>query len=819
MASQQDEIAQLEAEKERLLLEKEREQLLAQAPSDSGSIAETAAEIAPMAETAIRNLAEGMSFGASEPILSSLNAATQNLIRAGENPKDVADFFANAFSPERISEAYQVDLERRRQLKREYPAASAFEVLGAMLPQGLVAKAAGALAGGAGKLTAAAAETELAKKLSQLPGAALTGRLVATGAAGAATAAPLYATQKAIEETAGFVKPGELPPVSEVAAMGAAIPAGLVGAIEAPGAIGRAAPAVAKAGGTVGKKALTAVFGIPEGAIGPYLENAPLVREYLAGAKELERLKQKPLGAGVTEQLQQKANVALEPLREELAAAQAGVEKTTAEAASAQKVMKTALAEDILEAQKELRTKLSEESSKSYEILDRKKGAADFSGLENEIESVRKSLEISGTGKIISSERKAVSEKLKEISKEAIEGLGEKTAVPFPRVKEVLQQIDDEIRKFDNPKNPSEFSEIGAAKLLEVRSLIDSRIKQIPEYDAQMAVVRKLRDLNNRVGLMTGDTTFGISPGRLTTMSRPGSLQAKTLKELGDVTQRDLTTPIAGVPVRPQLPPGVSIQPEYLSWVKSTEDAIAANDALLHAQNIADSVKGLMNSKENFNPIRSMMIGKDPKWESYLKTLTQLSGEDFSRQVSAARTAEQLLLDRTKGSRATNMLALTSGGLTYAVTGNEKTAGFVMGLGALLGPVVDKWGGQIGQKVLDAYLKISGVPTVGKLGTALASVPDELRTKIVADFARGVAASPQELFEIPKDQRQYAAIEIQNSPSLTPMQKAKASNMVINQGMIDADTMKLVMLSQPAELPMPQSAIERIFTPPRQARE
>ena len=851
----QDELTRLKEEEELLMLKAEEERLAAQVAKPSAPTA-PAQPFDPLAafETYTRSIAEGVSLGASEWASSKINAVVNNLIQAGENPKDVADFFAAAFDPEKIQQQYQLDVERRRALKARYPEfAMGGELTSGLIPFGPAAKAAGAVAKGAGALIEAGAATQAAQALAKVPGAPALGQLAGAAGIGAATAGSMYGTQKALEEAAGFVRPGELPDVSQVAGLGAGVGAGIAAL--------PAVPAMAKFG-------LSAATRVPKEAIEGYLQEPavirPMIEEAMApggltpqaqvwsriGAavepfeKQLIEAEKAVIStkgelAATKGELASAIKIKKEKLQEQLSKAEtaaAGAKKTETQFYKAAKLPET-FADDIVDSATALKARLGEESRKSYSILEEQKGAADFTNILPEVQATQQSLLVDG--QLLSAEEAKAFAAVQDWMEKLPKVMGDFGAVPFPRVKRIIQSLDRDLEKVST-HGSADFSELTYSKLMEFRRLLDSRLKSIPEYAKQMETVNGLMELRGKVSSFLGRENK--IAGKLDRLWVPNNPDADLVARLGQETGKDFATPLVEFGARKQIGASPALlqqaidqlpetsqllkaqarvrrskrfgaeerlaPEEYTAWVQSETDAAAAQNALLKADKMVKAMGPLANERGRFSAVRQLMLGKNPAYETYLSELSKMSGEDFTREVNAARTAEQLLTrSGVASSKMTNTFAFSAaGGMTF-LTGDPQLGGAAVGLGAVLGNLSDAYGARFAQKALDAYLSVQGMPTVSKLMTAFQGLPDSLRAQVVGDFARAVAASRQEIFDVPKVQRSYAEAEIKASQALSPLQKARATQMIRQQGLIDAETVKSVMLGQPAAMPSPAKAL------------
>jgi hypothetical protein len=132
-------------------------------------------------ETGARSGLEGLTLGASEPIISGINAVVGNLIDAGFDADTIGEFAKKAASSSAIEQQYQKDVERRRKLEAELPqVAIPSEIAGAVAP-GFISGGAASVAAGLPKLGMAAGEIA-AKGVPTALGKAITRGAMSAGA-------------------------------------------------------------------------------------------------------------------------------------------------------------------------------------------------------------------------------------------------------------------------------------------------------------------------------------------------------------------------------------------------------------------------------------------------------------------------------------------------------------------------------------------------------------------------------------------------------------------------------------------------------------
>lgn len=811
-------------------------------------------ELAESIETAGRSIAESATVGGSEFAFGGVNAVISSLIDAGENPKDIADFLSSAFNPEKLKAEYASDVARRRAVRAEHPAADITgQLYGGILPVGPAAWLAKGISSAAKGTTAAIGATKAAQAAKAIPGMEAAGALATGAGTAAAQGGIAYGLQKNIEEATGYAKPGELPSTGEVAGMAGKIGAGIA-----------ALPAIPVAA----KLGLSAASRVPVDAIESYLKDyasiRPMINEALKpdglspqaqvstkigeAAEEITSAQAVAKEAAISakadqrvakSELNQAVALKKQQLQDELATAKAGAgQAKQAETAYYKEArLSKGFADDVVDGAERLKSRLGEESKKSYDILDKQKGTADFSGVLEEVQGAQANLLVNG--QLLSAEEAKAFAVLQDWMEKIPSVMDDLGAVPYPRVKRIIQSIDRDIRKYSTPGS-ADFSELGRTKLMELRQILDSRLKAIPEYAEQMKTVKDLMDLQGEMSSFLGRENR--IQGKLDRMWVPNNPDADLIVRLGQATDKNFAPELTDFAARKQV--GASPQQlqaaidalpetsellkaqarvkrakrigaeqtlapnEYTAWVKSQEDAIAAQAALQAADKAVKSIGPLSKEIGRFSAVRQLMTGKNPAYDDFLKALSQMSEQDFTREINAARTAEKFLeRSGAASSKQTNTWAFGFGALGTMIFGDVKSGMASSGLGALLGNLSDAYGPRIAQKTLDAVISIEGMPTVNKLMRSMQGVPDSVRGQVVGSFVRAVSSSRQEMLDVAAADRDYIEGEIKSSQALTPMQKAKASAMVRQHGLIDSDTAKQIMLGTPASTPNPSKAL------------
>ncbi len=307
--------------------------------------------------------------------------------------------------------------------------------------------------------------------------------------------------------------------------------------------------------------------------------------------------------------------------------------------------------------------------------------------------------------------------------------------IPAREIKKILQQIDKSDKaKYGDPGFDSRVSE--AYKF--IRGTIDQAVKdRNPAYRAKMEEVA--RDMN----------LFERSLDRFrdprSTVSRLNSINARTagedqklLAELGQATGRDFVTPIqqfsqaqttlADPRALDKIKRGL---PEYKEtrlkgmelarnqrpdaqgkFVEQSTQGLAAERAAAEGS-LAQKIKEFeeaqakltgfdrlsqLNSQSSIKSLMRAPGQENIETRKALEALSKASGKDFVQMVDDLRVANNFNGEYRNGARNT-VLGATFG---FALTQSPYGAS----IGASIGGVVDRFGPQIAQKVLDGVLKV-----------------------------------------------------------------------------------------------------------------
>lgn len=789
-----------------------------------------------------RSMAEGATLGISEPVISG----TKALVGAMFGDKPMGDSFG-----EDVKNRYMWDKEVRRAQQAYNPGQDmAGELLGSIMPWSLGARAAKLLGKGletgykAAKVGDAASKSTAAYEIGKN---ALSGAVIGTA---------IPKIQEGVEVASGFLKPSEMNSVAAQAGLGAGIGAA---ATALPMGVGAVAGRAGKASEWALKKFIKTVFGVPEEAVEHYLQDPQFVRQVIEKAREqkvppffdvIEQINEatQPIKAGKAKAVQD-----FEEARRAAKAAKEGYRfffnnaKKEGDAAALetkqsykQATLPMGFQDEVEEAVADLGKKLSEESNKSYQILELQDGAADVSDMYRFIVNQQKSLYTKGQLLTDPKQRAfAVLQKYKQFFKDEKE-------LPFPMIKQIIQDMDTDLGEIQAKRNAGEFNELPYTKLMETRRYIDSKLKAIEPFAEQMKFVHYLWELKDKAGKFLGRPGTDLAK-KLEGAWRPDGKTGEFLSELGEITGRKWTKDLAEFSARRQVGAnptalkevisatpevafadkaqqalrfpnkadfgGFDIPPEFTSWMQSEADVIATKIALQRMQAEMDKIAPFLRDDVT-GAVRKVMLGKNPTYINYLKELSQMTGQDFEREIKAARTAEYFMMNYTQGSKRVNFGALLGSGMLGAVTKDPVAAVIGSSAGAVIGAVNDSYGSTIAQKMVDGFVWLNQtktIPTVRDFKIAFKPLPSELKNRIVEDLVQSIVSSIPENYEIAQPNRAPNAFLIQASQGLSPIEKAKAKLRLERDGVMHSSTIQKMMLEQDQPTDQKQEMVKRVF--------
>lgn len=328
--------------------------------------------------------------------------------------------------------------------------------------------------------------------------------------------------------------------------------------------------------------------------------------------------------------------------------------------------------------------------------------------------------------------------------------------VPARELKKILQQIDNsEKALYGQPGFDSRVSQ--AYKM--VRATIDDAIKVAnPEYREKMAEVAEKTGLLNKAIERFGDPRATVS--RLNSInSRTAGEDRKILEALGGKTGGDFMSPVDAFSeaqsklkypdaIKQGLKSGSKIdeieaqlgqlsrpesQPEFIKDVIA-KSGLPEKQAQA-GEGLSAAINKLKGAEENLQPFKSLgpfstqnavkglmkPAGKENiELRRTMENLSKITGQDFNKMIQDRGVADAFKGEFRIGSRNVNLLG---------VLGGLASGGMGVGAGVVGGALVDRFGPQMAQKILDGVIHMQGSPTVQKIGAL--SIPDDAKQYLI----------------------------------------------------------------------------------------
>lgn len=757
-------------------------------------------------ETGLRSVAEGYTLGLSEPIISGAKALGQSVMAAQSPDVD--------FSTELLKQKYDEDVEQRRQLEEQYPGtAIASEIAGNFIPgPGVVARGIKYLGKGAMAALPMLKGIDKASEASGLIGGAAK---IAKGGARAATDVALSeGAKRAIEIPTGFIQEqDDLTPMSENMSTGAAMGAGM-----------SAIPVVGKAAGqglkAAGAKAVNVLTGVTRKEIETYMDVAPKfknassiedVREEITKIQTdlTNTLNDSRMSKQEAQRLRdiakQEFDKAARALRDNQAIKKADIKDAFNQAKTELDQMfqikyepiknvkaPTRIADELLDAQEDLKRKVSKGSSEAFDVLKNSDLEIDRKGIISTIGEIQKSLKING--QLVSKPAKEAFTRLEDLRSSLISMKGKINA---SGAKKIIQDIDKEtvynpaVGAFDETKNSA---------LKEVRRFIDQNIKtQSPEYAAKMEQVSSDLDLLDQVVKTAGTREKAI--GKLANIDSERSVDVRDLvKRVGSATGRNLSAPIdeymsAVSKQTPEFQESLKKSlPEYGKFRKAEMQQLAAQRPEFNkmafqtlerspvarqavgAEKALESVSEQVQRQQNvLNLARSSFNPRNKDIAPFIKQISDLGEEDLAQTINYLRASAPF--ERTNKQGSANVLfwstiGLFGGGLPGA------------GAGAVLGKYLDTYGPKTVKQILNGVIAIQGMPTIKKIDKFMSELPPQARDELKQDLIRAVGMNQDEgIVLIPEADRAALSEDIKSS-KFSNIQKAKMMNSLNKDGSV-----------------------------------
>lgn len=447
----------------------------------------------------------------------------------------------------------------------------------------------------------------------------------------------------------------------------------------------------------------------------------------------------------------------------------------------------TTLQPEISNSIRQLKEKVGQGSEESYGILENDKGAYGVRSAGKVLRDLADEMDIKPWTNTLESSGKDLAARVSHASPEmqasrpitgesrgvqnAIRSFAqmlEETpeAVPAKELKKILQQIDNSGQaQYGQPGFDSRVSQ--AYKL--VRDTIDKGVKdKNPEYRAKMIEVAQNTGLLNKAIANFGTPEKAI--GKLSSIAgSKGDLSADLLKQLGEATGKDFTTPISDyvktqellrnpsalAKLKAQLPESATVK-DLLEKAKQaaagadTRELVRLNKNSIENRSLNFAEENLAKAKDT----KSIFTGwteqsVDGKINSIIKgngyvskqleSLSKLSNKDFVSQVKALRINEAFDKSAMHGSRNVNFWTVL-GAVGGAAKGGAIGGPIGAGVGAVGGALVDSYGPAMAKSILLSLSKLKGPPTmqalmgVGKLSRPVAAA-------VMKDFNKAIGKS------------------------------------------------------------------------------
>jgi hypothetical protein len=819
-------------------------------------IEEPTVPMAEKIETAGRSALEGISLGASEPVIAGLNAVVSNLIDAGFDAETIGEFAKQAMSGEAIKQEYQKDIARRKGLEAKMPeialpAEIAGGVLSGLASGGLATAARGAQA--AKVLTAPVRATEALAGLAAAKVPTAVGQAAVRGAVGAGGAEAL---KGAMQVPTGAAAPEEFD-VLGAAKFGGALGGGLTAAAKTAAAI---------PGGA--KKVLSALGGASVDSIEQYLKDPQAVFRAKSPVQIKEALdgyidqlnKSVEDGKVGAEQAQEALTAAKNALDSEVrdrasefatAKFNAGEAKKNAQArlndaiktakADTEAVMtsgKKGIRDQAVLAVENLKDTVKKQSAESYKILEKSGRVVSVEPAKQAAQDALDSLKIQGKPPVAGASAQAYNQikgYLKDLQRY-------KNILSTSDAKKKIQQLDQD---WQAALGAGDFTSSAQQALRSIRRAFDEQLKDIPEYATLMDQLSSNTDLLNRANKSFG--TLEKAATRVARIDLPQMDQerqllldlgkavnrpfeqaiqdiqtAQSALKLGGLEGRVMAGPLGQearateAALREMQIPGakeatlapILAGPRAMA-VTEAERQLAARQAMIEGvrQKITE-IGPFARPATNISAIQTAVSERNPEYTKYLKNLTQMSGQGFSQFIDDLRLAQDFGKEFRIGSRNVNIWALGSGAAAYSLTGDFVSALAIAGLGGGFGGLVDRFGPRMTQKVLDGYLKIEGIPTIKKIEQVYAGLPKELISQLKTDLIRSMAVTQPEEITVSPERVPSMMKDISGS-DLSSVKKAQMMSAVNKGKPINSSDIAEIMMGKKAKPPLAVRAIKQ----------
>jgi len=797
----------------------------------------------------VRSGLEGLTFGLSEPVISGATALGANVIESAREAEGLGDFADKMIDPARYEQFYDEDVADRRQFKADNPLKDAgMQMAGAVAPAlitggaSLPASAAKALPAtmtAAGRAAVKGAQAiPIAGRL--LKGEGVAANIVRGGVDAAAQGAASEFVQGNVLEATGFAKEGERGSELDAAQGGAALGTGLA----ALGQTGKVLKGLAKIFTKVDSADIDHYMANRDRVV-----NAKSVEDIKLEMDSIVEKMRDDVDAGKlsvddAKEFMREANADLKNVIRENKAL-LGAQKADARQAvrDAQRTVDFIVREkkaeiksarppvnpdDVLDSVEDVKRNVVETSQESYKILGDLKGKFPIGNVPSAIDKIQDGLKING--QLLSVEAKSANNML-EGYKSQLAQMGDQ--VPYTTAKKILQEIDSDLRRFSD-KRSGEFNDRAYNSLMEVRRAIDQQIKErSPDYAAVMEEVSRLNGLRREFVKAFG--TREATTAKLLSMARPqGEANKNLLENLGAETGKDFKTALDEYVSTKMMGQSPTQMQDYIQALPESGDLRQAEMAaarlnrpnvmrdleaklsqsspeasrlrqaetnLVASQNQLGTAQAALKPYQSVTPqnseniIRSLMGDPNKKIElrRMVKSLSQVSDADFEVMINDLRVRDQFDKGIIHGSNN----PVTYGGIMGALglMMGDPTFGMASaGAGAAVGKFMDTHGPKVTRKVLDGVLAIKGIPTVKKLESTFADLPESVREDLRTSLIRSVQIGNNTGSVRVPDAHIVDVLKDIKDSSMSNVQKAKAMNQLNKEKTISSDVSQSLMM-------------------------
>jgi len=329
------------------------------------------------------------------------------------------------------------------------------------------------------------------------------------------------------------------------------------------------------------------------------------------------------------------------------------------------------------------------------------------------------------------------------------------------------------------------------------RGSIDERLKRIPAYQEIMvglaADTRFLKDASKALG---DERTL---MNKLSRVHTPGAeLDRKMLKELGERTGQDFSTPVDNWSKSQELLKSKDALEKIRNALPQAREYESAVIDFENANSAAKEIVGRLSQGSTENVVKSVMRSGSIENARALEALEKQTGINFTEMIKAEKVARDFKGGKTNGSRNVNLM----GGFGEAVGGSgglgkESEAEFALDLakgrwgkavGALGGAYIDKFGGEIAKKLLDkeTALKAANISTNGRPGLIkkILKHPMKVSPGLMRELMRPEVLSGGEVMITDKEAVEDMKKAIMDDEEMSSTEKAKSISKINSDGMI-----------------------------------